>query len=107
MRPTPMRYLGMLRGRGTLSCDGESLGDVEFEIEGFRTRPGDVVGSGEIRMAPAELGRSYGRKNLMLTTDDGRVMAVRFSGSRRDASTGAAHADFTGGGLPAADQWTR
>jgi hypothetical protein len=108
MRPLRgrMRHLGVLRGSGTLSCDGVALGRAEFEIDGFCTMPGEVVGSGEIRMAPADLDRAFGR-DLVLTTDDGRVLTVRFSGgSRRGATDGAAHADVVAG-LPAADQWRR
>lgn len=101
-----MRHLGTLRGSGTLSSSGVALGEVEFEIDGFCTRPGEVVGSGEIRMAPADLDQAFGRGNLVLTTDDGRILALRFSGSRRAAAGGAAHADIIGG-LPPADEWRR
>jgi hypothetical protein len=101
-----MRHLGVLRGTGTLRCGGSVLGTVDYEIDGFSTKPGEVVGSGEIRMAPAELETAFGRNGLELTTDDGRVLQVRFSGGRRDRSSGAAHADILGG-LPAEDEWRR
>ena len=101
-----LQYLGRLRGAGALACDGEAMGHATFEIDGFRTRTGEVVGSGEIRMTPAELDHAFGRANLTLTTDDGRVLAVRFSGKRHDASEHAAHADITGD-LPAAKHWQR
>jgi hypothetical protein len=103
---TTMRYLGVLRGSGSLACEGQLLGPVEFEIEGFLTRPGEIVGSGEIRMAPADLDNAFGRRNLRLTTDQGRVLDVRFSGKRNDATKAAAHADI-GGDLPPADEWRR
>ena len=108
MRPVrgSMQYLGVLRGSGTLACGDEAMGPAEFEIDGFRTLPGEVVGSGEICMTPAELANAFGRRDLELTTDDGRVLALRFSGSRHDARIGAAHADITGG-LPAEDEWGR
>ena len=101
-----MRHLGVMRGSGTLSCGGSVLGAVVYEIDGYCTKPGEVIGSGEISMAPAELADAFGRRDLELATDDGRVLAVRFSGSRRDTRTGAAHADITGG-LPAEDEWRR
>jgi hypothetical protein len=101
-----MRHLGVLRGSGTLSSGGVVLGRAEFEIDGFCTRPGEVVGSGEIRMGSTDLGEAFGRKDLLLTTDDGKVLAVRFSSRRRDATAGAAHADIVGG-LPAAGDWRR
>lgn len=101
-----IQFLGRLTGAGTLACDGEAMGHATFEIDGFRTRTGEVVGSGEIRMSPAELDRAFGRTNLTLTTDEGRVLAVRFSGKRHNASENAAHADITGD-LPAAKHWRR
>ena len=108
MRPSrgAMRHLGVLRGSGTLSCGGVVLGPADYEIDGFCTRPGEVVGSGEIRMAPAELANAVGRRDLELTTEDGRILALRFSGSRVDPRLGAAHADILAG-LPAADEWRR
>jgi hypothetical protein len=106
-----MRHLGALRGRGTLSSGGAALGPVDFEIDGYCTRPDEVVGSGEIRMAPADLDRALGRNDLVLTTEDGRVLTLRFSGRRRDVAPsgrggGAAHVDVVGG-LPAAGEWRR
>jgi hypothetical protein len=101
-----MRYLGVMRGGGSLACGAEPLGRVEYEIEGFLTRPGEVVGSGEIRMAPAELDNAFGRRDLRLTTDEGRVLELRFSGRRSDAGSAAAHADI-GGDLPPPSQWRR
>ncbi|HEX9329656.1 MAG TPA: hypothetical protein VF915_24225 [Reyranella sp.] len=101
-----IQFLGRLSGAGALACDGEDMGRATFEIDGFRTRTGEVVGSGEIRMIPAELDRAFGRTNLTLTTDEGRVLAVRFSGKRHNASENAAHADITGD-LPAAKHWQR
>ena len=101
-----MRHLGTLHGSGTLRCGGVMLGAAEYEIDGFRLKPGEIVGSGEIRMTPADLDNAVGRRNLELTTADGHVLAVRFSTRRRDARSGAAHADIIGG-LPAEDEWRR
>ena len=101
-----IQFLGRLTGAGVLACDGEAMGHATFEIDGFRTRTGEVVGSGEIRMDPAELDHAFGRTNLTLTTDEGRVLAVRFSGKRHNASENAAHADITGD-LPPAKDWRR
>ena len=101
-----MRHLGVLRGSGTLRCGGAVLGAASYDIDGFCMKPGEVVGSGEISMDPAELANAVGRRDLELTTDDGRVLALRFSGSRHDTRRGAAHADIMGG-LPAEDDWQR
>lgn len=102
-----MRHLGRLSGSGTLSCEGVALGVAHFEIDGYCTRPDEVVGSGEIRMAPADLDRALGRRNLRLTTSAGHILEVRFSGARQRAATaGIAHADIIGG-LPPPHQWQR
>jgi hypothetical protein len=101
-----IQHLGRLRGSGTLACGDETMGHATFEIDGYRTRTGEVVGSGEIRMTPAELDHAFGRSGLTLTTDDGRVLDVRFSGKRHDSSEAAAHADIRGA-LPPAKYWRR
>ena len=64
-----IQFLGRLSGAGTLTCDSETMGRATFEIDGFRTRTGEIVGSGEVRMTPEELDRAFGRTNLTLTTD--------------------------------------
>ena len=109
-----IQFLGRLSGAGALACDGEAMGRATFEIDGFRTRTGEIVNvyfhreslGGAFRMIPAELDHAFGRTNLTLTTDDGRVLAVRLSGKRHNASENAAHADITGD-LPAAKHWRR
>ena len=101
-----MRHLGVLRGSGTLRCGGVVLGSADYEIDGFCTKPGEVVGSGEIRMAPAELANAIGCRDLELTTKDSRILALRFSGGRLDPRQGAAHADIFAG-LPSEGEWSR
>ena len=90
-----MQYLGVMRGSGVLTCGEEQMGRADYDIDGFLTRPGEVVGSGEIRMSPEALNNAFGRQGLQLTTDDGRVLEVRFSGKRNDPASEAAHADIT------------
>lgn len=87
-----------------LACGAEQMGRADYDIDGFLVRPGEVVGSGEIRMSPDALRHAFGRTGLQLTTDDGRILEVRFSGKRFDATHGAAHVDI-GGDLPAAGKW--
>lgn len=38
-----MRHLGVLRGSGTLRCGDVVLGPAAYEIDGFCTKPGEVV----------------------------------------------------------------
>ena len=47
-------------------------------------------------MVPEHLNQAFGRRDLQLRTDDGRILDVRFSGKRLDPSGGAAHADIAG-----------
>jgi hypothetical protein len=101
-----VRYLGVMRGSGSLACNKEPLGCADYEIEGFLTKSGEVLGSGEIRMAPGDLDHAFGRRNLRLTTEQGQVLEIRFSGKRNDARKAEAHADIRGD-LPAPSEWRR
>src|SRR5688572_28591603 len=99
-----IQFLGRLAGGGVLACVGEAMGRATSEIDGFRTRTGEGVGSREMRMTPTELDHAFDRTNLTLTPDDGRVLTVRFSGKRHNASDSAPHADIAGE-MPAAKHW--
>ena len=50
-----MRYLGVMRGSGSMACLGQPMGRADYEIEGFQTAPGEIVASGEIWMAAEDL----------------------------------------------------
>lgn len=102
-----MRFLGKLCGAGALSCGKDSLGRAEYELDGFVTHTGEVVASGELRMSAEALDEAFGRNDLSLVTDDGRVLKVRFSGKQRRAGGLAAHVDVSGDQLPTAAQWRR
>ena len=107
MRPRgALRHLGMLRGHGTMSRNGIALGAAAFEIDGYCPKPGDVVGSGEITMGSAELDHAFGHREVQLTTEDGRVLAMRFTGNRLGRGAEVAHVDVIGG-LPAEREWRR
>ncbi len=93
-----MRYLGAIRGAGSLATtSGHALGPAEYDIDGFVTQTGEVVGSGELRMTPALLGAAFGRRDLCLKTDGGQTLALRFSGSQLAPNSAAAHVDVTSG----------
>lgn len=101
-----MRYLGVLRGTGTLTGESGSFGRVTYEFDGYLERPGEVVASGEIHMDPDSLNAAFGRRDLSLQTDDGRTLGVYFSGKRASGTSDIAHADVRGG-LPEASEWAR
>ena len=101
-----MRYLGALRGAGVIICGTGPLGRVDYELDTYLVRPGEVVASGEIRMDPEALNEAFGRRELSLQTDDGRTLGLRFSGKRLSPTSNAAHVDIHGG-LPDAKEWRR
>jgi hypothetical protein len=100
-----IRYLGVMRGVGTLTGgEGEDLGRAEYDIDGFLTRTGEIVASGELRMDAEALTLVFGRVGLRLLTEDGQRLSVRFSGKRPGEAGNAAHVDVTEG-LPSAKKW--
>lgn len=101
-----MRYLGALRGAGTLFGENDPLGRADYELDGYVVRPGEVKASGEIRMNAEILEAASGRQDLSLKTDDGRTLLIRFSGKRPKAASDYAHVDVHGG-LPDAPKWKR
>ena len=44
-----MRYLGGLRGAGTLRCKGQDVAPADYALDGYLIPPAGVAGSGEIR----------------------------------------------------------
>lgn len=101
-----MSHLGVLRGSGMLSGRAGDMGRADFELDGYLTGSGEIVASGEIRVAASALDLTSERDDLKLTTDDGRVLDVRFSTRRAGAQGDLAHADVRGD-LPPAKEWRR
>jgi len=101
-----LNHLGVLRGSGLLSSGEEQFGRANFEFDGYLKPDGIVSASGEIRMPAEALDRATRRNDLKLTTDEGRVLEVRFSGRRSGGPDDAAHADIAGD-LPAPPHWKR
>jgi len=99
-----MRYLGGLRGAGTLRCKGLDLAPADYELDGYLVPPAGVAGSGEIRTTPEVLRKVFGRRDLELVTEDGRALSFRFSEKKLLAGDDAAHVDVTGG-MPDASNW--
>lgn len=100
---TFLRHLGGMHGTGILKC-GDALARADYDFDGFLRRSGDVVGSGEIRMPPEALRQLFGRKDLHLLTDDGRVLTIQFSEKHLPAASDAAHVDVAGN-LPPQSEW--
>jgi len=99
-----MRYLGGLRGAGTLRCGGQVLAPADYELDGYLVPPAGVAASGEVRTTPEVLRKVFGRRDLELVTESGRALSFRFSEKKLLAGDDAAHVDVTAG-LPDAKNW--
>ena len=97
-----MRYLGGLRGEGTLTLGDQTLGAVDYDFDGYAAPQMGVTASGEIRTAPAVLRKVFGRRDLKLVTEDGKHLGLRFSDKKITGDY--AHVDVTSG-LPDAKNW--
>ena len=73
-----MQYLGGLRGAGILTSGNETVARASYDFDGFLTDPGEVMCCGEIRLPPQALRKVFGRKDLQLLTEEGRLLSLRF-----------------------------
>lgn len=99
-----MQYLGRIHGTGVLKCAGKRLFRIEYDFDGFLRTPAQVIGSGEIRMSPDTLRQVFGREDLHLLTDDGRLLSLHFSERHLPEAGDAAHVDVAGN-LPPQSEW--
>ncbi|MCR4269278.1 hypothetical protein [Nitratireductor sp. ZSWI3] len=99
-----MQHLGRIHGTGVLKCASKTLFRIGYDFDGFLRKPVEVVGSGEIRMSPDTLRQVFGRKDLHLLTDDGRLLSLRFSERHLPEASDAAHVDVAGD-LPSPSEW--
>jgi hypothetical protein len=100
-----MRYLGGISGTGMLTCKGEDIAPAVYDFEGFSRRKDEVTGSGEIKLDASCLQTLFGRSDVWLRTEDGRLLELRFS-DRSMREPGVAHVDLIGD-LPPAQDWRR
>jgi hypothetical protein len=91
-----VRYLGGLSGAGVLRLGTTTVGRVEYDFEGYLTRPGEVSGSGEIRTTVTALKQVFGQKDVHLLTDDGKLFDLKFSQMVLTETSKTAHVDVTG-----------
>lgn len=101
-----MRYLGGISGSGVVKCAGKGEVRASYDFDGFFKEPGGVTGYGEIRLDPAALKGVFGRDDVQLLTDDGRLLDLRFSEKELRAASDVAHVDVTGQ-LPDASHYWR
>ena len=104
-----MRFLGKMRGSGTVANASGTIGPADYELDGYVVRPGAIVASGELRMASAALAQAHGGDDVRLTTADG-TFALRFTAKPSDrggdAARGASHVEISEG-LPDEKAWRR
>jgi len=91
-----MRYLGGISGSGTLKAGGEEVARATYDFGGYFKERVGVTGSGEIRLAADALRSVFGRDDLQLLTDDGRLLDLRFSEKELALASEAAHVEVTG-----------
>jgi hypothetical protein len=90
-----MRYIGGISGTGTLKCDGEEIARVSYEFDGFYSEATGITRSGELRVSADALKSVFGRKDVQLLTDDGRIFDLSFSDKQLRPATDIAHVDAT------------
>jgi hypothetical protein len=91
-----MRYLGRISGHGVLQCNGEHIARASYDFDGFVKKPIGVTCCGEIQLSAAILKDVFGRRDIHLLTDDGRLLDLTFSGKALLPSSDVAHVDVTG-----------
>ncbi|TAL76476.1 MAG: hypothetical protein EPN75_14365 [Beijerinckiaceae bacterium] len=99
-----MRYLGSLSGNGVIMRDGEDVGRAAYDFDGFLQPKIGITSSGEIRIEAVILQSVFGRNDIQLRTDDGRLFALRFSEKKLLAAAESAHVEVTGE-LPVQQDW--
>lgn len=101
-----MRYLGGMSGTGVLKCNGEEIARATYDFDGFFKERVGVTSSGEIGADAETLRGVFGRKDIQLLTDDGRLLNLTFSAKDLSPESQVAHVDVSGQ-LPSASQTWR
>jgi hypothetical protein len=91
-----MHYLGRISGYGVLQCNGEHIAGASYDFDGFFKKLVGVTCCGEIQVSAAILKGVFGRRDVQLLTDDGRLLDLTFSGKALLLSSDVAHVDVTG-----------
>jgi hypothetical protein len=91
-----MHYLGGISGRGVLKCNGEHIARVSYDFDGFLREPVGVTCCGEIQLSAAILKDVFGRRDVQLLTDDGRLLDLTFSEKALLSAGDVAHVDVSG-----------
>ena len=93
---TIVAYLGRLVGAGSVRIGGETVARGSYDFDGFATRDGGVIGSGELKLTPFDLEAVFGRPRVQILADDGRLLDLKFSEKALPPATEVAHVDVSG-----------
>lgn len=88
-----MRHRRSISGTGILMCDGEEIARVSYELENIGIETTGVMRSGELRISADALKGVFGREDVQLLTDDGRIFDLRLSNKVLRPATDGAHVD--------------
>ncbi len=88
-------YLGAISGRGVVKQNGGTIAPAKFDLEGYYRASVGVTGRGEIQLPREALKRLFGRADLQLLTDQGLLLALRFSDSTLPPASDFVHVDVT------------
>ncbi len=104
-KTTGLRYLGGISGEGAVKLNGETVTPVKFDLDGYFRPSTGVTGSGEIQLPGDALKTLFGRTDLQLQTDQGLLLALRFSDSKLPQSCEFVRVEVTGQPTTAPDDW--
>jgi hypothetical protein len=100
-----MRYLGAISGSGMLRCGGQDVARASYDFDGFFRESVGVVGCGEIQLSTLALKTVFGRGDVQLATDDGRLLDLSFSEKALVAESDVAHVDVTDDLPASSEKW--
>jgi hypothetical protein len=98
-------YLGHIAGEGMMTCDGVAVGRVAFDFEGYSRPGGQIMSSGEIEAAPADLQAAFGRPRVQLLTDAGQLLDLKFSEKVLNLKGGVALVEVSGDLPKSREHW--
>lgn len=88
-----MRYLGKIHGRGALMCGGSRIAAATYDFDRFDRGHAGIVISGEIELAPKALKGFFGRSDVRLRTDGGKVFRLSFDAKEMTDGSGIAYVE--------------
>jgi hypothetical protein len=101
----PLRYLGGISGNGFVQENGKNIAAAKFDLDGYFRPNLGVTGSGEIQLPGEMLKSLFGRTDLHLLTDQGLLLALRFSDPKLREASEVAAIDVTGQFPTAPEEW--